>query len=367
MSLKSHKWRVLVLGAEFDKVKVPLYKASARGKKTALLKTLLSSCCRMDCKYCAFRAGCRLYPREKWDIDELVRITLDLYNKGIIDGLFLSSSMYSDPDKVVEEEIEVAEELRRRGFKGYIHLRLMPGVSRDLIERAGIVADRIGVNIETVNPSSFNEISPSKGDWMQDVIKRLEWCVGTWRSLRRKYKSQKVGYLKAGIDTQLIVGVVDETDYEILKTTYYLYRSLSLKRIYFSAFVPIVSTPFENKKPTPLWREYRLYQVSELIRTYKFTLKDIESILTDEMLPNKDPKIVYAEVNRDIYPIDIETASFRELLKIPGIGFRSARKIIEIRSRKKLTIDDLIRILGYRRFKKAIQYMTLKHRTLKYS
>jgi len=365
VSLKPHKWRILVLGAEFDRAEVPLYRAVSRKGKTTLLKTLLSSQCRMDCKYCAFRAGCRIYPREKWSIDELVRITIELYNKGVINGLFLSSSMFGDPDKVVEEEVEVAEKLREKGFRGYIHLRLMPGVSRYLVERAGRVADRIGINIETIEPNLFSEIAPSKGDWIQDIIKRLEWCINTWRTLRNEMRGIKTGHLRAGVDTQIIVGVMDETDYEMLRTTYYLYRSLGLRRVYFSAFTPIATTPYEARKPAPLWREYRLYQASELIRNYGFTLNDIESILENGMLMNRDPKIVYAERNKDLYPIDLENTDMNLLLKVPGIGPRTARKIIKLRNVKgKLSVDDLIKILGYRRYKKVARYVLLKNKKL---
>jgi predicted DNA-binding helix-hairpin-helix protein len=346
------KWRSLVMGAEYDRAEVPLYEASGRRKAT-LLKTLLSSACRMDCRYCPFRAGCPLAKRMSWETDKLVRITMDLYRRGVIKGLFLSSGFYGDPDAVAEKQLEVVEELRRRGFKGYIHLRLMPGVHWWYIRRAAELADRIGVNLETTDPSRFSEIAPSKGDWRQDILYKLE------------YMARESRWRKAGVDTQLMAGVAGETDEELLRLTWRLYRILGISRVHYSAFRPVKGTPMENNPPAPLWREHRLYQASELIRRYGYTMAEITQILDERgMLPNKDPKEAYAEANPDLYPVDINNASLHELLRVPGIGPSAAELILRIREHRRITAPLLIRILGVGAARKVLRYVSTGDRTL---
>jgi len=346
------KWRTLVLGAEYDRAEVPLYEASGRRRAT-LLKTLLSSACRMDCRYCPFRAGCPFAKRRTWETDKLVRITLDLYRRGVISGLFLTSALYGDPDTVVEKQIEVAEKLRKAGFKGYIHLRLMPGVHWWYIRRAADLADRIGVNLETTDPARFSEIAPSKGDWRQDILYKLE------------YMARESRWRKASVDTQIMVGVAGDSDEDILRLTWRLYRILGLSRVHYSAFKPVRGTPLENAPPTPKWREHRLYQASELIRRYGYSYAELSSILDERgMLPDKDPKEAYAEANPDLYPVDINNASLNELLRIPGIGPGAAELILRIREHRRVTAPLLVRILGITTAKKVLRYVYTGDRTL---
>lgn len=358
--MMSRKWRTLILSAKWDKIKVPIYEASAKGRRVSLLKTLYTNACTNECKYCIFRKGYNV-ERRTWKTEELVRITLYLWEKGVISGLFLSSGVLKDPETTVDKQIEVAEKLRERGFKGYIHLRLMPGVSKDQVWKAAVIADRIGVNIEAPIKSIFNEIAPDKGDYVNDVLKRLEWVFRAERIARhqRKKLNVKYGYLRAGVDTQVIVGILNDSDYDHLRTVEKLYRELSLKRIYFSPFEPIVNTPFENKPPCNIFRVRRLYQASFLIRDYNFSFKDIETILNSKgMLPNKDPKEAFAEINKHLYPIDIVTAKFEDLVKIPGIGVESARKIMGVSEKEgKITYFHLIRILGEKRTRKILKYI----------
>ena len=358
-----NKWKILTLSAKWDRIRAPIYEASAKGRRIPILKTLLTNACPYQCKYCAFRRG-RRAERRTWDVNELVNVTLTLWRKGAIKGIFLSSGILKDPETTVEKQIEVAEGLRRRGFKGYIHLRLMPGTPKDLIWRAAVIADRIGVNLETVSKDYFSEIAPDKGDFKVDVVKRMEWISRAYRMVRqqRERLHQKIGYLSAGIDTQIMVGVVGEKDLEHLRVTFELYRDMELRRVYYSPFEPIPETPFETKHPCPMARVLRLYQTSYLIRDYEFTLKDMEFIVNDNgMLPlDKDPKRIYAERNKDLYPINLNEAKYRELLKIPGIGPTLARKIIRIRNEKsRVKVEDLGRILGKKTLHEILKYVEI--------
>lgn len=328
--------------------------ASSRGKFTPLLKTLLSSQCINECKYCALRRG-RKTIRGEWTVEELVKVTLNLWRKGKIKGLFLSSSVHRDPESTVERQLEVAEKLRKRGFKGYIHLRLMPGTPRHLIKEAVRMVDRIGVNMETPIKEIFTEVCPDKGDYWKDIILRLKWCSEEASRVRREKLCM------GGVTTQTIVGL-GESDLDHLIAMETLIRKLNLKRMYFSAFIPIKNTPLQRLRKCPKWREYRLYQAFFLIRSYQFTINDLKNILDEnEMLPNKNLKIAYAKANPHLYPIEIATTSLKEILKIPGIGPKTAVKIIEMRNKGKSRwkIEDLIKITGPRRARKIAKYVSL--------
>ncbi len=356
------KWKILKISAKWDRIKIPIYEASAQGKHIPIIKTLLTNSCICECKYCALRRGCAI-ERTMWDVEELVKVTISLWKKGIVKGIFLSSGVFKDPEYTSEKQVEVAEKLREMGFTGYIHLRLMPGVSKDTIWRAAIVADRVGINLETTSESAFNDIAPDKGSYINDIVKRLEWLAKAQQILS-SYKgklAQKYGYLRSGIDTQVMVGIVDETDLEHLVLAEKLYKEFGMRRVYFSPFEPIPGTPYENKRPCPLNRVKRLYQASYLLRDYGFTVKELKTILNDKgMLPDKDPKMAYAEANKHIYPIDLNAAEYHEILKIPGIGPKTAKKIIAIRNSKgKIGSSDLVKIVGRSRIRELKKYATL--------
>ena len=363
-----HKWRVLQLGAKWDKCYIPIYEALSSKGSIPLLKTLLTNKCTNECLYCAFRVGCKRQ-RVNWNPEKLAKITVYLWRLGYIKGLFLSSSIQKDPDLVVEKQLEVVKLLREKEkFVAYIHLRLMPGVSRNLIEEAAKYADRIGINIEAPNKEIFDEICPDKGDYLNDVIKRLKWASEEAYKARIEAKKYgfKYGFSRAGVDTQLVIGVSEDTDLEHLKTTDYLYKHLKLKRVYYSGFEPIPGTPLENKRGCPPFREYRLYQASFLIRDYKISLKEISRILDEnEMLPNVDPKLALAKLHREIFPLDLNSASYKEILMIPGIGPNLARKIIAFRNTLEIKcLEDLERILGSSIAKAILPYVKLKSRRI---
>ncbi len=361
-TFRGNKWRFLRLGAKWDRSIVPIYETATQGKCVPLLKTLLTNRCRNECLYCAFRVN-RKCPRALWETDKLVNVTMHLWREGKIKGLFLSSSIFREPDYVMEKQLEVLHNLRRMGYSGYIHLRVMPGVSKYLIREAVKLVDRIGINLEAPNEDIFNEICPDKGDFKEDVLKRLEWIVGEINRLRHK---EKTGFCKAGVDTQMVVGATDDNDLQFIKITEWLYRKLGLRRVYYSGFEPIPQTPLEKRKPCPPFREYRLYQCSFLIRDYGFKEDLIAQILNDKgFLPNIDPKTALVQMNPDIFPIDLNTAAYSEILLIPGIGPTTAKKIIEAREKVKIRhITDIENILGRSLARKVSHYVELKDKKL---
>ena len=361
------KWYFLTLGAKWDRAVVPIYEAAARGKCVPLLKTLLTSHCKNDCKYCAFRAE-RKCLRTAWNPQKLAEITMHLWSQGKIRGLFLSSSVAKDPDHVTEKQLEVLNNLRSMGYSGYIHLRIMPGTSRHYIKEAVRLADRVGVNLEAPNSDIFDELCPDKGGFKEAILKRLDWIIEEVISLKRKgeVKGRKFGFSRAGIDTQLIVGAVEDNDLQHIRTTEWLYKKLGLRRVYYSGFEPIPQTPLEKRPTCPPWREYRLYQASFLIRDYGITSKELETILNDKgFLPNMDPKRVLAKINPEIFPVDLNTASFHEIVRIPHIGPTTAKKILEARKTKPIKYSsDLEKILGPHLTRKVLQYVEVKDKSL---
>ena len=342
----SGKWKLLSRYVSLEKTEIPVFYSSSKTGSVPLLKTLFSNSCRLNCKYCPFRFG-RNIERRSWSVDKLVEATIKLYDEGKIKGLFLSSSIFSDPDFVVEKELEVVEKLREKGFKGYIHVRLMPGVSKHYVIEAVRYADRVGLNLEAPGRSAFCEIAPDKGDFNVDILKRIEWVT----RLVRRFKGKSV-------DTQLIYWRKLGSDLDYIKVSEDMYR-MGVKRVYYSPFTPFKQTPLEREKPEEKVRAYRLYQVSFLLRDYGFSLNDIEQISdSDGNLPNGDPKESLALTLLD-GSVDLKTANFKELVLIPGVGPSTAKKILDIREKGKLNLYNLRRILGRNKLKKVLRYATL--------
>ncbi len=292
-----------------------------------------------------------------------------LWRKGKIIGLFLTSSVYRDPDYTTERQLDTLRRLRSLGFTGYIHLRIMPGVSRYFIREAVELADRVGVNLEAPTPEAFEDLCPSKGDYKGDVIKRLKWIVDEVQRARRKARGTSgagFGFGKSGVDTQMIVGAVGETDWQHLKATMWLYQRLELRRVFYSGFDPVDQTPLEDRPPCPSYREYRLYQSSFLIRDYGFSLRDFDSVVNGEgFLPNVDPKRVYAEKCRDLFPVDLNEASYYDIVKIPRVGPVTAKKIIAAREKARIRyLTSLERAIGRRLARAVAPYVDLKGRRL---
>ena len=281
-------------------------------------------------------------------------------------GLFLSSSVSKDSDFVTERQLETVLALRNMGYTGYIHLRLMPDVNQHFIREAIELADRIGVNLEAPNKEIFSELCPDKGGFEETVLKRLEWIVREVRRAKTEMPRPKFGFAKAGVDTQMIVGAADDNDWQHLQTTEWLYKKLDLKRIYYSGFEPVPKTPLERQAACPPSREYRLYQSSFLIRDYGFTADSFAQIVDDEgFLPNIDPKLAMAKMNPDFFPVDLNTATYYEIVRVPQIGPVTARKIVEARKNVKIRyVANLERIIGANLTRRVSQYIELKDKRL---
>lgn len=348
MVYKREKWSHLVVNSGFDKYTVPIFSACAGSRKMPLLKTLMSSYCQNDCRFCSFRCE-RKQKRDRWKPLELAKITMKLWKMGKIQGLFLSSSVDKDPDLVVEKQIETVKILRNIGFNEYIHLRLMPSTSKDLIKQSVEIADRVGINIEFPKAEYYDDMKIFL-DFKQDLIRRLKWLS------HEIIKAKKEGKCRSGLDTQMIVGASNETDKEILRVSEWLYNKLNCHRVYYSTFEPMVNTPLEDRPAENRWREYRLYQCSFLIQKYGYKAK--EFVLKDDMLSLEiDPKILIARHSGLM--IDVNDAGFNELIRVPGIGIKAANNIIEKRPIRNLQqlkrIGVLSRALPFIKVGKQIQ------------
>jgi len=301
-----------------------------------------------------------------WETRKLADVTMHLWRERKICGLFLSSSVSKDPDVVTELQLEVLQTLRGMGYTGYIHLRLMPGVSCHYIKEAVKLADRVGVNLEAPNKDVFDELCPNKGGFKEAILKRLTWIVDEVQSSKREAVGLKFGYGRAGVDTQMIVGAVDDNDWQYLQVTEWLYKSYSLKRVYYSGFEPIAQTPFEKRAACPPSREHRLYQSSFLMRDYGFKADSFAPVVDDEgYLPNTDPKLALAKANIDMFPIDLNTATYFEMVQIPRVGPLTAKKILRARETSKIKRSaDLERVVGASLTRKISPYVDLKDKRL---
>ncbi len=305
------------------------------GGKTRLLKTLLSSACERDCFYCPFRAG-RDFRRATFKPEEFAHLFMQLHNSDLADGLFISSALAGGGIRTQEKLLDTAEILRgKMGFRGYIHLKIMPGAEKGQVLRSMQLADRVSVNLEAPNKARLEKLAPRKVFW-DELLQPLRWV----EEIRREKAAHSAFKGKwASSTTQFVAGGADESDLELLSTTARGYSDLGLARTYFMAFNPVPDTPMENKSPTPAIRELRLYQASFLLRDYGFDLEELP-FTADENLPlPTDPKEAWAEINLKHAPIEINKATPRELLRVPGIGPRLAQKIV--RARRVRTLKDL--------------------------
>jgi len=294
-----------------------IYDASSPRGKCPLHKTLMSNKCSFDCKYCA--NSVKNNPRDSFEPQELAATFIGLLRKHRLEGLFLSSAIDGDADRSTERMIEAVKLVRQRyGYNGYIHFKVLPGTSYGLVKEASEMVDRMSINIEAPSKSRINELCSLK-EYRTDILRRQAW----------------ISQLHSSQTTQMIVGAADETDFEILKMADWEYRSFNLKRIYFSAFSPIKKTALEARQATPLSRQNTLYNVDFLMRKYGYQLKEFSEIMRNEMLPNKDPKVAIAQ-NSLGSAVDVNEAEFHELIRVPGIGPKTAKKIIATRKHERL-------------------------------
>ncbi len=314
-----------------------IYHATGQnGCQIPLFKTLLTNKCKNDCKYCINQSK-RDFMRLELSPQELAHSFLNYYNKGLVNGLFLSSGVDKDEDLTMEKTIETIRILRKDyGYDDYIHLKIVPGASKDSIKRAMALANRVSINIEAATASGLDELSSTK-DYNKDILKRLYWIDKT--------HGKSTTYPNSTHTTQLIVGANDETDKEILRRMEKIYKKTKLKRTYYSAFSPIENTEFENKEKCNTDRTSKLYNADSLLNDYHFKLKELVFDKNNQLSLDIDPKILAAK-NMDIFPVDINSAPFVELIRVPGIGIKSARKIISIRKKIPFTHKTQLKKLG---------------------
>ncbi len=319
---------------------------SADGRCISLLKVLMTNHCVYDCKYCVNRASndCR---RTAFTPDELAELTIQFYRRNYIEGLFLSSGVLRNPDYTMEQMIQALHLLRNRHqFGGYIHAKTIPGASPELVRRLGLLADRISVNIELPSEQSLRRLAPSKKrEAILAPMKQIYLETNQNRQELAIYKKAQ-SFAPAGQATQMIIGASPETDYQIITLASALYGKYALKRVFYSAYIPAVEDsllPTLDVKP-PLLREHRLYQADWLMRQYGFKAEEILSPETPNFNPYLDPKCNWAIHHMQEFPVDVNSASLETLLRIPGVGPTSARRIVVARKNGRLGLAELRRM-----------------------
>src|SRR3990170_2615712 len=318
---------------------LPIYRSvGPGGRPFPLLKAMLTTACERDCHYCAFRAG-RDMRRATFKPEEMAQGFDELHRAGLVEGLFLSTGIFAGGVNTQNKLLDTAEILSRRlGFRGYLHLKVMPGVDRGQVERAMLLADPVSINLEAPNPGRLERLAPQK-DYDRELLAPL-----TWMEEIRTAKPPGA-QRRASSATQFVVGAAGESDVELLATTERLYRQAGLQRTYFSAFEPLRDTPLENYPPESPLREHRLYQASYLLRDYGFDLEELP-FNSDGRLPlDRDPKRAYADLHLSDAPIEVNGASPHQLGRVPGIGPRSAGKILAARRTHRLRHTGPLRSL----------------------
>lgn len=302
------------------------------GRMEPRLKVLLSNACEKDCAYCANRCG-RNFQRVSFRPQELARAFYQMWRAKLVTGLFLSSAVVGDWSLTMERMISAVEILRSKyHYRGYVHLKLMPGVDRATVERAAELADRVSINLEAPNPQRLTRLAGKKS-FYDELLAPLRWVS----EIRKR---RGVDLVPLGHTTQLVVGAADESDKEILSTAATLYKELGLARVFYSAFRPVEDTPLENHPATPPVRQHRLYQSDLLLRRYGFGVEELPFDERSNLPLATDPKTLTALRQPSRFPVEINTAPRGELLRVPGIGPRSADRILERRR------DSAFRSLG---------------------
>jgi predicted DNA-binding helix-hairpin-helix protein len=288
------------------------------GKTVPIFKTLMSNACTHDCNYCLNSSKCsKKQTKFMYAPAELARVFYHLYKNNQVEGLFLSSGIVKNADFTTERMLETIKIVRQQyKFKGYIHFKALPGVGYEHLKEAREYSHRISINLESTSKQRISELTSVK-EYKSDILRRQAWI--------KKLQPE------AGQTTQIVVGGAGETDLEVLRMMKWEYENMNLHRMYYSTFTPLKNTPFENKKEAPKWRGNRLYNIDWLYRVYKYNFSDLKEILVDEMLPDSDPKVLYAQRFLE-GPVDVSMAEYEELIKVPGIGIKTAKKIIKNRN-----------------------------------
>lgn len=324
--------------------------ATPRGKKP-ILKTMVTTACERNCHYCPFRAGRSKTKRVTFSPDELASGLDTLQRAGQVDGMFLSSGIIRGSVTTQDKIIDTAEIVRNKfDYRGYVHLKIMPGVGYDQLYRLMQLADRVSVNMEGPTQERLNALAPKK-DFQRELLAMLHLA----EQIRTDHPYEKL----ANTVTQFVVGAVGDTDQELLSLSQRLYRQAHLTRVYYSAFSPVIQTPFENLPPADLLREFRLYQASFLLRDYGWRIEDFAFLSGGNLLTEVDPKRAWAEQYLRHAPIEIMKASRAQLLRVPGIGLKGADAIMQARRRGSITELSHLRKLNIRAPEQAAPYILL--------
>lgn len=314
---------------------------SADGRCISLLKVLLSNCCIYDCQYCVNRSSNDV-ERASFTPREIAKLTIEFYKRNYIEGLFLSSAVIRNPDYTMEQIIRTIELLRHEyRFNGYIHAKAIPGASPDLVSRLGFLVDRMSVNIELPSRESLRLLAPQKNkENILTPMKQIKNNISESRQELTLYKHAPK-FAPSGQSTQMIVGATGESDKAIMTLSQGLYQKMNLKRVFYSAYVPIGTNPLLPTTAPPLLREHRLYQADWLLRYYGFTTEELLSDKNPYFSNIVDPKCQWALAHLEQFPVDINTAPYEMILRVPGIGVRNALKIVKARRYTRLTFEDL--------------------------
>ncbi|RZJ98808.1 MAG: putative DNA modification/repair radical SAM protein, partial [Flavobacterium sp.] len=328
------------------------------GRCVSLLKILLTNHCIFDCAFCVSRKSNDV-KRAAFTVEEVVELTMSFYRRNYIEGLFLSSGIFKNADYTMERLVRIAKKLRlENNFNGYIHLKTIPGASQELLTEAGLYADRMSINLEMPTEAGLKLLAPDKSH--DDVKKPLSFIKDSIIQFKDEKKIIKSTpkFVPAGQSTQMVIGATPETDMEIMYSANEYYKNYDLKRVYYSGYIPIsydTRMPMIGSQP-PLLRENRLYQTDWLMRFYGFDVHEILNVKNPHLDVDIDPKLSWALRNMEQFPIDINTADYKMILRVPGIGVGSANKIVQARKFGKLRSDQLKKIgIAYNRAKYFIR------------
>lgn len=317
---------------------------SADGRCVTLLKVLMTNVCAYDCQYCVNRRSNDL-PRASFTPRELAELTIAFYRRNYIEGLFLSSAVAGSPDRTTESMIETLRLLREEyGFRGYIHAKAIPGTDPLLTQRLWLLADRLSVNIELPSEAGLKRLAPEKRK--ADILTPMALIRDEARSSRQELAKYRHAprFAPAGQSTQMIIGATPESDRQIMLLTQALYRNYRLRRVFYSAYMPVSDSPLlparQDFQP-PLLREHRLYQADWLLRFYHFKAEELLDDVHPDFNPLVDPKCSWALAHMDQFPVEVSRADYEVLLRVPGIGVTSARRILTARRSAPLTFEGL--------------------------
>lgn len=313
------------------------------GRCVSLLKILLTNVCIFDCAYCVSRKSNDI-KRAAFTVQEVVDLTINFYRRNYIEGLFLSSGIFTNADYTMERLVLIAKKLRtEHKFNGYIHLKTIPGASEEIIKEAGLYADRLSINVEMPTEKSLALLAPDKKRIdMIEPMKIVKQAIIENKEAKKLFKKAPM-FAPAGQSTQMVIGATPETDLEILYLANGFYKKMNMRRVYYSGYVPISN---DNRlpaigTPVPMVRENRLYQADWLLRFYGFEVNEIVNMQNPLLDIDIDPKLSWALRNLHLFPIDVNTADYKAIIRVPGIGVQNARKIVAGRKFNRITFEHL--------------------------